>query len=448
MKNNMNKKASESLVTNKLIILILVVLVVATVLVFAFRSDTLNWIKNLPGFAEPVDKEIDLTQLTPEQIVNSGYNCQADDDVKVGIIGAVQTGNAAYKMFYDVRYLYMFDLVSQKTLERIGLQVDVSNTEKQKIEVTEGLNIEVGNVFPLARRIVLNKDIVNNFESVDSKKVLTYVSEAQLRRLHLSYIVGGSLICKKKIDIANENNKDLSSFLGYELVKEGDRKWILENRLKTKFYIQNNYIRIDESGWDSAIFSIDSSGKIFYTQYGIEHIDKLTAEGYGLLIEDFRKSKITNDKITFDEEMNNWNIIGNIIYKSQSNTLGKQFYIDLTNLYYLAPEDVNYNSNGRLMLSSAWKIDDITPLTIVPADGGSSKVFNGEAGLINLALDSGKLVLSSAIDTQEEYDEVKKTYKDLPAFSVLEELNGANFEFGKLVVYKNKPIEPVAVVNQ
>ena len=68
MINNFNKnKKRGSVAVNKLVIVILVILVIAAVLIFLFKADILNYLRNLPGYSVPEEDEgIDLGQLDPE----------------------------------------------------------------------------------------------------------------------------------------------------------------------------------------------------------------------------------------------------------------------------------------------------------------------------------------------------------------------------------------------
>jgi hypothetical protein len=59
-----NKKG-EGLATNKLIIIIICVIVLAAVLIFMFRGSINNWIQNLPGYGSQEDKEINVTEDRP-----------------------------------------------------------------------------------------------------------------------------------------------------------------------------------------------------------------------------------------------------------------------------------------------------------------------------------------------------------------------------------------------
>ena len=59
-----NKKG-EGLATNKLIIIIICMVVLAAVLIFMFKGSINNWIQNLPGYGSQEDKELNVTEDRP-----------------------------------------------------------------------------------------------------------------------------------------------------------------------------------------------------------------------------------------------------------------------------------------------------------------------------------------------------------------------------------------------
>lgn len=432
-----NKKGSE-LVSNKLIILILVVLVVLVILVFAFRSDTLNWIKNLPGFKPPIDSEIDLTKLGPDELKLMGYTCEAKDDVKVGVIGPRATGNFLYQTLYDVRYLYMFDVTdfeAKKGLNRVGVQVDVNDLNAKTIDLTEGTNINVGNI--LGRAVLINSEMYDP-TSTNREKVLKYINFSQLKRLDGSYTVGGNLICKNKSQIAKEGQARPLYYSGFNLIPEGKLIWIYQDGKKTKFYREGDYIRYDfslgdnffKAGWNEAVFSVDKTGRIFYTDAGAKMIETMKSHGDNLLLEDLRKSKIKDNALVPDEEMDSWDVIGKIVYEERPNTWGKEFYVDFANDKQVIPtnfyltDSINGNSNSDgLMLSSADKIDELVPVKIIWT-GESSK---GIIGTLQLTLNEATYLSWKA-----------KDYPDLIDYEKYKSLDGLNYNFGKQVIYKIK----------
>ena len=127
MRKIKNKRAEASLMINKTILIILVVLTVLVVLMAWFKSDILNWIKNLPGYgsAEGEDRVID-----PSYLAAQGYT----------EIGKVQreriSGASAFNEFYITigdrkTYLYW------PPKEFVG---------KIKLAVSWGRDIELGEV--------------------------------------------------------------------------------------------------------------------------------------------------------------------------------------------------------------------------------------------------------------------------------------------------------------
>ena len=199
-----NKKGSE-LVTNKLIILILVVLVVLVILVFAFRSDVLSWIKNLPGFKEPVNQEIDLTTLSPSELANMGYTCEADNDVKVMLLKGSSYGNAAIQLVTaDYREVYFFNNDPKIPLVKSQLLMKMNSGVPESLVISGFSSLSIGSVVSRILRVndnayaaFITKD--SSYNSGDSIKIRAAVgSKDILDNIDQSYSIGGSLFCKKK----------------------------------------------------------------------------------------------------------------------------------------------------------------------------------------------------------------------------------------------------------
>ena len=67
-------KKGESLSTNKIITIVLVLVVLAAVLLYVFRVKVNEWVQNLPGYGSQEDEELDYSQLPPEE--QAKYNCE------------------------------------------------------------------------------------------------------------------------------------------------------------------------------------------------------------------------------------------------------------------------------------------------------------------------------------------------------------------------------------
>lgn len=68
-------KKGESLSTNKIITIVLVLVVLAAVLLYVFRVKVNEWVQNLPGYGSQEDKELDYTQLSPEEQARLNIDC-------------------------------------------------------------------------------------------------------------------------------------------------------------------------------------------------------------------------------------------------------------------------------------------------------------------------------------------------------------------------------------
>ena len=108
---NLTKKAMLPL--NKLVVIILVVLVVATVLMVMFRADISNWMRNLPGYTLPEDDEIGLAFLSfTYSSVSAGKDlfCSYDERRSLGEYG----GEGLPEEKEDFRYFRNDELESPR----------------------------------------------------------------------------------------------------------------------------------------------------------------------------------------------------------------------------------------------------------------------------------------------------------------------------------------------
>ena len=128
---------------NKTIAAILVILVIAAVLMFIYKADILSYIKNLPGFDEAGDDELDLTSLSPDELADLGFTCTADDDVRVIFLRDKPSGNAISQLIAgDYRNVYFFSDDGKKLLKTDFL-MNVEDPEEYKLVTSKWIGKEI-----------------------------------------------------------------------------------------------------------------------------------------------------------------------------------------------------------------------------------------------------------------------------------------------------------------
>ncbi len=221
--NLKNKRGSESLISTKLIVLILVVLVVLTILIFAFRSDTLNWIKNLPGFKEPVDREVDLTTLSPDELANIGYTCTKKTDKKIMIVGNQYYGGAISQIITEnYREIYLFSDKGD-SLTKPGLLVRETGGGNYDLVYSRTSDIILGKV--VSRRLTIDDSVFKawkendvDFDSSNSIEIRKQIALELANRLNNAYSVANSLFCKGSEELEYESRKNSCELLKCSLV--------------------------------------------------------------------------------------------------------------------------------------------------------------------------------------------------------------------------------------
>lgn len=180
----MNKKADEKLVMNKLIVIILCILVLLAILMFIFKVNILEWIRNLPDYTYEGDKEIDYTKLSPDVLLQLGCT------EKIALIG-----DKDVKIFGDRREFFMF--IEDNKLRKIELYVDVNDPDHYFIRFIEGKDMDVGEVKD--KVLTINKNILDNYDPDDrfGKKV----SLADLEKMNGAHLILTRLLCKTKEEV-------------------------------------------------------------------------------------------------------------------------------------------------------------------------------------------------------------------------------------------------------
>lgn len=82
------------LAINKIITAVLVFLVVASVLMFLFKSDIISYIKNLPGYGEGEGKDVDIIK---------------DEETPAACVMVGRIGEGEKRTVFSQQYIYLYD---------------------------------------------------------------------------------------------------------------------------------------------------------------------------------------------------------------------------------------------------------------------------------------------------------------------------------------------------
>jgi len=192
------KKASLSI--DKLILIILAILVLLAILVFIFKTDILEWVRNLPQYNYTGDREINYTEVDQEilagQCDKGGEVIATVGDPRPGIVGGD----------IDGKYLYY-------STKREGTEGKIQYALTQLYWKKEGenskINLERGGFFGLESDVVIAK-VDNGIIKVEkafldlnspiyqktrfySKPINEYIL---FPKLDNSYLGKGNVICK------------------------------------------------------------------------------------------------------------------------------------------------------------------------------------------------------------------------------------------------------------
>ena len=172
----------------KIITLILVIFVVASVFIFLFKTDINNFLRNLPGYSVPEeDEEINVSDLTDEELRDL---CP----VEVGKINIPEGGilgiGSKQHIYIDGEKTNLYWDADEKEgdikIFRGGLfkgDVKVANIANGEVSIDSGFFIEI------------NEKKFFNYDSDIYQKIKDYISVPYLVKLHNSYYVSGNLIC-------------------------------------------------------------------------------------------------------------------------------------------------------------------------------------------------------------------------------------------------------------
>lgn len=173
------KKAQESLTSNKLITMILLILVILGVLMFLMKPQFLDWIKNLPGYEGQPDTNI--------SIVGGDQNVNAC--VLTALIGEKDLSHW-YELGMDRRSLSIYR-INQTRPEVIQIVVEIKSKETVQLLKTASSGILIGQI--AKGKLTITPDLITNYQTSEIK---SEVSLPDLKLLDGSVFITATKLCK------------------------------------------------------------------------------------------------------------------------------------------------------------------------------------------------------------------------------------------------------------
>lgn len=185
-----NKKAQESLITTKLISMVLLILVILALLMFLMKPQFLDWIRLAPGYETRNNTEIDLSQMSADQMAS--YGCID----RVALVGKTPQGkifDRNMRDFYIIRE-------GKNVAEIMNLSIDVGNSLDFTLEFKTPFyraNIVVGHI--INDLLIIDSSFIKNYASSD---LIGQVSLSDLKRIDNSTLFQSTanpyVLCKTK----------------------------------------------------------------------------------------------------------------------------------------------------------------------------------------------------------------------------------------------------------
>jgi hypothetical protein len=163
------KKAQESLTSNKLITIILIILVILSLSIVLFRGQFIQWLKELPGYSAPEDKEVDLSGLSSDELAN--YGC-------VNKTAGIGTKDTSIAPWLDLRDFYIY---KNGVMEKTKLSLDVDNKLDYVLKVRKNFitrDLIVGHI--LSDFLSIEKSLISGYSS---SEIRNYISFEDLKKI-------------------------------------------------------------------------------------------------------------------------------------------------------------------------------------------------------------------------------------------------------------------------
>lgn len=175
----MKKEKRAELAMRQLVIIILSIIVLLAILIFIFRVDILEWLRNLPDYTYGEEEPIDYTELDPNKLAMLGcYN-------KIAELGEGDATSFWEDFgFTDVREILMFP-----DKRELNLHAVYNDDESFLIRIADK-NVGVGKIEN--RELSIDDDVMSDY---GGHEVSGYVSFDDLSRLDGSRLYG-RLLCK------------------------------------------------------------------------------------------------------------------------------------------------------------------------------------------------------------------------------------------------------------
>ena len=169
----------------KIITLILVILVVVSVLMFLFKVDINNYLKNLPGYSVPEeDEEINVTD---DEGLLKGLCLVEIGKIGVPEGGRVKIGDKQHIYFDGEKTNLYWDADEKEGYIKILKKDSILDYLKKDVRVAE---VKEGVVF-------VNPDFFDlNSEEYQKIRFIPKVNVSYFVRIHKSYYAGSNFLCK------------------------------------------------------------------------------------------------------------------------------------------------------------------------------------------------------------------------------------------------------------
>ena len=153
----------------KVVAIILVVLVIAVVAIMVFKQDIIRWVRSLPGYEQPNEPDIDMSQLSDEEV-------KSFCPVRVGFYKNAE-GEGIFKQYY--------------------IFVKVNDEYKQTPFYLAKERIQ-SNEYSLIRKAQGGADSIAG-RIVDNEIVLyADFRDTEIEILNSAWLARGNLICKRE----------------------------------------------------------------------------------------------------------------------------------------------------------------------------------------------------------------------------------------------------------
>jgi len=191
-----NKKAQE-LVPSKVIAAILVLLVIVVLLFIIAKPQILDWIRNLPSYKTPEDKEVDYTSVSTDDLAK--YWCGSTKDAPALYVAKIGDKDLSYRPWRDARAFYIYSFNSDGTVK--------AESPKQVMEVYFDMSKTPPSLYhksPYLFSSITKIGTIQNNHLVLNEKARDYLTHYEydlVSNSYLSFRESGRIFCKSKKEL-------------------------------------------------------------------------------------------------------------------------------------------------------------------------------------------------------------------------------------------------------